>query len=142
MVASGATPAVPIPLMGDAASLAVWVPCPFRSCTAPLLEQSPLATSAGLALGLAEVMNEHDRPTSRLGVMSGWVRSIPVSMSPMVAPAPRFTVYDLPGAALMMRSSHSHADSGSGPTLTGTFFFLMIRRPPRSTLFPYTTLFR
>src|SRR2546429_911556 len=28
--------------------------------------------------------------------------------------------------------------------LSGTevFFFLMIRRPPRSTLFPYTTLFR
>src|SRR3989441_5913618 len=25
---------------------------------------------------------------------------------------------------------------------TLTFFFLMIRRPPRSTLFPYTTLFR
>src|SRR5688572_2688134 len=24
----------------------------------------------------------------------------------------------------------------------GKFFFLMIRRPPRSTLFPYTTLFR
>src|SRR5947207_9830274 len=29
-----------------------------------------------------------------------------------------------------MTSSHS------------SFFFLMIRRPPRSTLFPYTTLFR
>src|SRR3954467_3365919 len=30
-----------------------------------------------------------------------------------------------------------------GPTLTSScFFFLMIRRPPRSTLFPYTTLFR
>src|SRR5258707_15869080 len=27
-------------------------------------------------------------------------------------------------------------------TLTVFFFFLMIRRPPRSTLFPYTTLFR
>src|SRR5688572_32499977 len=28
-------------------------------------------------------------------------------------------------------------------TLAGLFFFfLMIRRPPRSTLFPYTTLFR
>src|SRR5260370_23585139 len=27
-------------------------------------------------------------------------------------------------------------------TLELTFFFLMIRRPPRSTLFPYTTLFR
>src|SRR2546427_8261558 len=27
-------------------------------------------------------------------------------------------------------------------TLIFFFFFLMIRRPPRSTLFPYTTLFR
>src|ERR1044071_10263500 len=27
-------------------------------------------------------------------------------------------------------------------TLFVFFFFLMIRRPPRSTLFPYTTLFR
>src|SRR3712207_8786882 len=26
--------------------------------------------------------------------------------------------------------------------MTAIFFFLMIRRPPRSTLFPYTTLFR
>src|SRR6266496_5275642 len=26
--------------------------------------------------------------------------------------------------------------------LPSCFFFLMIRRPPRSTLFPYTTLFR
>src|SRR3712207_8518026 len=26
--------------------------------------------------------------------------------------------------------------------LGNVFFFLMIRRPPRSTLFPYTTLFR
>src|SRR3989442_15500771 len=26
--------------------------------------------------------------------------------------------------------------------LSSFFFFLMIRRPPRSTLFPYTTLFR
>src|SRR5690348_10231924 len=28
------------------------------------------------------------------------------------------------------------------PLLLSLFFFLMIRRPPRSTLFPYTTLFR
>src|SRR5256885_12094794 len=28
------------------------------------------------------------------------------------------------------------------PTHISFFFFLMIRRPPRSTLFPYTTLFR
>src|SRR2546429_9284602 len=26
--------------------------------------------------------------------------------------------------------------------MNSVFFFLMIRRPPRSTLFPYTTLFR
>src|SRR5437879_9489085 len=26
--------------------------------------------------------------------------------------------------------------------MSSFFFFLMIRRPPRSTLFPYTTLFR
>src|ERR1035438_10714722 len=30
----------------------------------------------------------------------------------------------------------------SCPCLAVCFFFLMIRRPPRSTLFPYTTLFR
>src|SRR5258707_5873077 len=30
----------------------------------------------------------------------------------------------------------------SGPLGLLLFFFLMIRRPPRSTLFPYTTLFR
>src|SRR5256886_13159761 len=39
-----------------------------------------------------------------------------------------------------------HADSTVAPTcrssISFSFFFLMIRRPPRSTLFPYTTLFR
>src|SRR2546430_12842763 len=30
----------------------------------------------------------------------------------------------------------------AGAMLYFFFFFLMIRRPPRSTLFPYTTLFR
>src|SRR2546422_11207348 len=32
--------------------------------------------------------------------------------------------------------------STEGQHLAELFFFLMIRRPPRSTLFPYTTLFR
>src|SRR5215510_5790929 len=31
---------------------------------------------------------------------------------------------------------------GRAELLLHSFFFLMIRRPPRSTLFPYTTLFR
>src|SRR3712207_9401350 len=30
----------------------------------------------------------------------------------------------------------------TGHIMLNVFFFLMIRRPPRSTLFPYTTLFR
>src|SRR5256885_15862571 len=30
----------------------------------------------------------------------------------------------------------------SATVIVSVFFFLMIRRPPRSTLFPYTTLFR
>src|SRR3712207_9426032 len=32
--------------------------------------------------------------------------------------------------------------SSDARLLRDSFFFLMIRRPPRSTLFPYTTLFR
>src|SRR3712207_7300688 len=32
--------------------------------------------------------------------------------------------------------------SACARSLSYRFFFLMIRRPPRSTLFPYTTLFR
>src|SRR5258708_10463981 len=32
--------------------------------------------------------------------------------------------------------------TANGPVLVSLFFFLRIRRPPRSTLFPYTTLFR
>src|ERR1039457_3000433 len=32
--------------------------------------------------------------------------------------------------------------AGGGRQVISAFFFLMIRRPPRSTLFPYTTLFR
>src|SRR5690349_23374858 len=39
--------------------------------------------------------------------------------------------------------SSSRCTSTASPSLPFlAFFFLMIRRPPRSTLFPYTTLFR
>src|SRR2546428_12331917 len=42
-----------------------------------------------------------------------------------------------------MSSSHfQFIKPRSLPLLSLFFFFLMIRRPPRSTLFPYTTLFR
>src|SRR6266536_4304823 len=39
-------------------------------------------------------------------------------------------------------SLHCQSPSSSPTALPPSFFFLMIRRPPRSTLFPYTTLFR
>src|SRR5258708_19423506 len=37
----------------------------------------------------------------------------------------------------LIRIGHEYGNTTCQP-----FFFLMIRRPPRSTLFPYTTLFR
>src|SRR5258708_38123032 len=37
---------------------------------------------------------------------------------------------------------HSHHLLDDVPQFLFLLFFLMIRRPPRSTLFPYTTLFR
>src|SRR5687768_18510375 len=37
---------------------------------------------------------------------------------------------------------YSISSNTSDSILVFFFFFLMIRRPPRSTLFPYTTLFR
>src|SRR2546426_8381385 len=36
----------------------------------------------------------------------------------------------------------AQSQSRMSPFMNVYFFFLMIRRPPRSTLFPYTTLFR
>src|SRR5258706_11960836 len=41
-----------------------------------------------------------------------------------------------------MESSNLKSRSSSTSHIPFSFFFLMIRRPPRSTLFPYTTLFR
>src|SRR5580658_8134622 len=50
---------------------------------------------------------------------------------------------------LEKKKQHGYVCDGSATSATshdlawlGFFFFLMIRRPPRSTLFPYTTLFR
>src|SRR5687768_18532380 len=47
-------------------------------------------------------------------------------------------------ARALMAAIEEHARSARRTTLRldSLLFFLMIRRPPRSTLFPYTTLFR
>src|ERR1039457_2635699 len=44
--------------------------------------------------------------------------------------------------AVWMKAMIAHFAFTSDLIFTFFFFFLMIRRPPRSTLFPYTTLFR
>src|SRR5260370_40444950 len=46
------------------------------------------------------------------------------------------------GPSFLLRSSSSFPGHSAGQPMRDFFFFLMIRRPPRSTLFPYTTLFR
>src|SRR5450432_4290322 len=43
---------------------------------------------------------------------------------------------------LLMEAKHWGLRKSRNATSLNTVFFLMIRRPPRSTLFPYTTLFR
>src|SRR5690349_22215474 len=43
--------------------------------------------------------------------------------------------------AARVRHCHGRSSVSSSPP-SFSLFFLMIRRPPRSTLFPYTTLFR
>src|SRR3990167_5434543 len=49
---------------------------------------------------------------------------------------------NVPGRFRSPRSEEHTSELQSQPKLVCPLFFLMIRRPPRSTLFPYTTLFR
>src|SRR6266487_1299023 len=53
---------------------------------------------------------------------------------------PKRTVYWITMSLLLGRRSCVRILASSFPIFF--FFFLMIRRPPRSTLFPYTSLFR
>src|ERR1022692_4629571 len=61
--------------------------------------------------------------------------SVPVPLRAYLAPT-RFDCSQSPKSQWCLRAA-----SDNYVTLNA-FFFLMIRRPPRSTLFPYTTLFR
>jgi hypothetical protein len=54
------------------------------------------------------------------GMMSVFVRSMPVSMSPTRTPLPRLTEYDARRVAPIAPMSHWQALSGFGPTLVGT----------------------
>src|SRR3989338_7005073 len=48
----------------------------------------------------------------------------------------------MPSSLFLLRSESTRLNSSHSSISYSFFFFLMIRRPPRSTLFPYTTLFR
>src|SRR6266536_3122871 len=47
-----------------------------------------------------------------------------------------------PRSILVLNATPLAIPRALGTPILFFFFFLMIRRPPRSTLFPYTTLFR
>src|SRR6266699_3045645 len=64
-----------------------------------------------------DIHNHHQTPINMVGIDRVAVNSVWVDAHPVVAWSPAGSVFQV-------------------------FFFLMIRRPPRSTLFPYTTLFR
>src|SRR5437667_182443 len=65
--------------------------------------------------------------------MGGWGRQF-FNISPAGKMLPCHAAESITGLEFeSVRSNHS---------IAWIFFFLMIRRPPRSTLFPYTTLFR
>src|SRR5204862_8124884 len=53
----------------------------------------------------------------------------------------RLTIYTTPILFRLISFDYCFSHS-SHYSYSMFFFFLMIRRPPRSTLFPYTTLFR
>src|SRR3989454_158163 len=95
-----------------------------------------------------------------LGMVSFVVSTSPSGSSSAVAPNPcrlppdstsltcleTFTAYTLGSYTITATYNPAptsvHATSNGSDTVMVTSFFLMIRRPPRSTLFPYTTLFR
>src|SRR3954463_3104420 len=78
-------------------------------------------------------LQSHDKPVCRLLLEKKKGRSPDLSRPRKLA------------CHVMSRSSSLLKRSGQKATGAGSRrsrFFLMIRRPPRSTLFPYTTLFR
>src|SRR5260364_359914 len=93
-----------------------------------LAKPSSASTESGSKRGQ---MQSADSPISCPACRLRSVRSQSIYHKAQGAPA---QAYNAPAA---MRS-----ECGRRPAVTREFFFLKIRRPPRSTLFPYTTLFR
>src|SRR3970040_2200636 len=61
---------------------------------------------------------------------------------PWVCPHIHMGSLHTPARIIRGETAQSRLQSDPSVPVRPFFFFLMIRRPPRSTLFPYTTLFR
>src|SRR3989454_168534 len=123
-------------------------PFPYTtlSRSAPPATTEPLAVveSAGLAfvtstasaasaqaVGPAALLFRSDRKSTRLH-----------SSHLVISDAVLCLKTTLPLTGLVSVKATTVQVASFGPYRVKLFFFLMIRRPPRSTLFPYTTLFR
>src|SRR5215211_6892918 len=80
--------------------------------------------------------------TERLHVSGGFVEVNADRVSVLAEIAERPEEIDAARARLAREHAEKTLSAWSGTEVDFVVFFLMIRRPPRSTLFPYTTLFR
>src|SRR5690242_4294667 len=82
--------------------------------------------------GIAEIaLTAHNKETLTIATVI-YIQALHIGHQRSIVPAVTHRQHLTPGAAIGRCSKFMYAP----------FFFLMIRRPPRSTLFPYTTLFR
>src|SRR6267378_404650 len=107
------------------------------------------AGSAGTARGTACGRKASDRKSTRLNSSHVEISYAVFCLKKKNPFAQRFiTLKRLPRHDLPQQVSPQQSWAGlglghqAGVVDIDCFFFLMIRRPPRSTLFPYTTLFR
>src|SRR5688572_4885704 len=89
-----------------------------------------IVVAAGIDRELAgmQVDDLVDRAIPQLAIVADQQHGVRVALEEILEPQGRFEV-EMVGRLVQQQQVRR-------------FFFLMIRRPPRSTLFPYTTLFR
>src|SRR3989442_186672 len=119
------------------------------SCTATVTDATPGSASAPTGtVGFTNSGGTFSASSCTLGSASTNPTTIAVSTSctPSITPNPiaihTITASYSGDTTHAMSSGTTVVTALTHATTTGVNFFLMMRRPPRSTLFPYTTLFR
>src|SRR5258705_358091 len=89
----------------------------------------------------------NDAPVARSEEHNSKLHSLIPNVSPLLLPNNNVLSNDTDADSVANGETKSVTSTGPqtctyGSLSLAAFFFLMIRRPPRSTLFPYTTLFR